>query len=92
MSASVPPSLGANDALWGVLRRIEDSAALVDNAADAIDWVVHERLALVGDLNDYARAHIYSVLVLAARALREAYAQIEKEVGSGVDLASRRSP
>jgi len=84
------PSPSIDKELWGVLNRIEDFCALVDNAADAIDWVVHERLTIVGDLNDYARAHIYSILVLASRALRESYTQIEKEVAAGLDLARRR--
>ena len=84
------PSLSKDKELWGVLNRIEDFCALVDNAADAIDWVVHERLSLVGDLDDYGRAHIYSILVLASRVLRESYTQIEKEVAAGMDLARRQ--
>ena len=45
MSAPTPsPSIDKE--LWGVLNRIEDFCALVDNAADAIDWVVHDRLAI----------------------------------------------
>jgi hypothetical protein len=75
--------------LWAVLNRIEDFCALVDNATDAIDWVVHERLALEGEVSEYARVHIYSILVLASRVLRESYTQIEKEVAAALDLARR---
>lgn len=89
-TAPSPPSPVAGDELRKLFMRIEDCAALVDNAADAIDWVVHDRLALVGDVTDYTRVHIYSILVLTSRALREAYTQLEKEVEAGVDLARRR--
>ena len=88
MSAPAPsPSIDKE--LWGVLNRIEDFCALVDNAADAIDWVVHERLAIGGDVSDHARAHIYSILVLASRVLRESHTQIEKEVAAGLDFARK---
>ena len=90
MSTCAPsPSPSLDNELWAVLNRIEDFCALVDNAADAIDWVVHERLAIGGDVNDYARVHIYSILVLASRVLRESYTQIEKEVAAALDIARR---
>lgn len=90
MSAAASSSASGDKELWVVLNRIEDFCAVVDNAADAIDWVVHERLALEGEVSEYARVHIYSILVLASRALRESYVQIEKEVAAGLDLTRRR--